>query len=197
MPEFPSEPTVEIARRLEIRGDDSSSWVAMLAPEGDAQSALDGLQADLSALLQRSVRFIDLKVSTFEELRAKLHEPSDDIVILVSSAALTPDQWSSVDLMRSALERKGPLIFWITAESLANLSEFAPNIRSFVGPSIFAAGPEGSFMSDEERDKRIQELVDHYGYSSEEFIKKIELKEMSPDPRFIEWLILLGRGDLV
>lgn len=197
MSDFPILPSVEIACRLEIRGEDSSSWVGVLIPPTDVQNALDGLRADLSSLLQRETRVLSLENGTFEELRAALHRPSNDIVILVVPIDLGAEKWSSVDLMRSALERTGPVILWVSANAFAGLSQFAPNIRSFIGPSIFAAGPEGGIMTDQQRNARLEELIGHYGYGNEEIVRKAESKELPPEPHFVEWLVLLGRGDLV
>jgi hypothetical protein len=196
LPEFPAQPSVEIARRLELRGVDSWSWIALLVPLEDSQNALDGLRADLSALLQKPTRTINLKDSAFEQLRADLHEPADDIVILLGSD-LAPETWSSLDLMRSALERSGPAILWISADALANLSELAPNVRSFIGASIFAMAPEGGIMTEQDRLNRLKALAEHYGQSNEEIVRKAQSKELRLDPHFVEWLVLLGRGDLV
>jgi hypothetical protein len=197
VPEFSTEPSVEIARRLEIRGDDSSSWVVVLTPLEDREKELEGLRADLSSLLQKNARVINLKGNTFDRLREDLHRPANDIVILTAIVDLTPDKWSSMDLMRSALERMGPIIFWMSMSAFSQLSAFAPNIRSFIGPSIFALGPEGGIMTENERQNRLEDLIRHYGKSNEEIIRMGELKELPRDSHFVEWLVLLGRGDLV
>jgi hypothetical protein len=197
MSEFPSEPSIEVARRLEIRGYDSSSWIAILVPLQNLETALDGLRADLSALLQRKTRLFDLRGSTFETLRALMHEPSDDIAILMATASLGQEKWASLDLMRSALERRGPVVLWISLEAFAELAEFAPNIRSFIGASVFVSGHDGGIMSATERQGRLDQLSRHYGYSHEEILRKAEARELSPEPRLVEWLVLLGRGDLV
>jgi hypothetical protein len=197
VPEFPTHPSVEIARRLEIRGENSFSWVVVLIPPGDSEIALEGLRANLSSLLEKNTRLINLLESTFEQLRTDLHQPADDIAILVANGDLSPDKWSSLDLMRSALERRGPVILWLSFGALNLLAEFAPNIRSFVGPSIFAAGPEGGIMTEKDRHSRLEELTRHYGQSNDEIVHKAESRELPLDPHFVEWLVLLGRGDLV
>ncbi len=180
-----------------MRGDDSFSWIAILIPAGDAGNALEGLQNDLASLLSRGTRVLSLTDSTFQQLRAEVHQPSDDVVILTAADDLTPDKWSSVDLMRSALERKGPMILWISPDAFAGLSQFAPNVRSFVGASVFVAGPDGSLMTEEERQNRLRDLAQNYGQTDEDIIRKAQSNELPPEPHFVEWLVLLGRGDLV
>jgi len=197
VPEFPAQSSVELSRRLEIRGGNSSSWVAVLHPIADAQTVLDGLRDDLSSLLQKNTRILDLDTSSFEQLRKELHQPADDIVILTAVDELPPEKWSALDLMRSALERRGPLILWLSPGAFTTLSEFAPNIRSFIGPSIFAASPEGGIMTEEERKNRLGELALHYELTDAEIVHRAESGELPPEPEFVEWLVLLGRGDLI
>jgi hypothetical protein len=188
---------VNIARRLEIRGPDSRSWIVLLPPVSGGASALRGLVADLSALLQREVRLFDLRNTTSEHIVEAFHQPKDDIAVLFANVSPEPELWSSLDLMRSALERKGPVIFWLPADCVAGLSEHAPNIRSFIGGSVYVVSGDGGLMTQEERDKRLGELTKRYGLTNEQIVQRAESKTLSSEPHFIEWLVLLGRGDLV
>jgi len=160
-------------------------------------SALSGLVDDLSGLLQRDVRPIDLEAISPEELIEALQKPRDDVAILSANVSPGPALWSSLDLVRSALERKGPVIFWLPTESVALLSEHAPNIRSFIGGSVYVVGGSGGLMTEQERRKRLEELAKRYQMTNEEIVKRAEAKTLSSKPHFIEWLVLLGRGDLV
>jgi len=82
-------------------------------------------------------------------------------------------------------------------DAVGRLTEFAPNIRSFIGSSIFLAGPEPGIMTDKERESRLEELRQHYQLSDQEIVRRAEAKELPPEPHFVEWLVLVGRGDLV
>lgn len=195
MPEFSSQPFFEIARRLEIRGE--NGWLAVLSPATDSSAGLDQLQADLRSVLQKPTRAIQLQPSTFEELREAMHQPDDDAVILSSGTSLTQEKWRSLDIMRSALERKGPVILWLSPGDVANLTGYAPNIRSFIGASIFLAGPDGSIMTDAERQERLNDLSQHFGFTGDEAVRRAEAGESPHEPEFVEWLVLLGRGDLL
>ncbi len=195
MPEFSTQPFFEIARRLEIRGE--TGWIAVLSPATDSAAVLDQLQTELQSILQKPSRVILLKPSTFEELREALHQPDDDAVVLSGGTGLTPEKWRSLDVMRSALERNGPVILWLAPGDIANLADYAPNIRSFIGGSIFFAGPDGGIMTETERQERLTELSQHFRLTGEEVVRKAEAKELPLEPEFVEWLVLLGRGDLV
>jgi len=193
--DFESQPFVEIARRLEMR--DGHGWIAVLSPPSSRALALDELQTELRSILQVPTRVVPLDTFTFEGLREALQQPNDDAVVLSAGAELTPEKWSRLDIMRSALERIGPVIFWLAPNDVANLTGSAPNIRSLIGASIFIAGPDGGIMTEEERRERLKELVQYFGLSNEEIVRRAESKELPPEPEFVEWLVLLGRGDLV
>lgn len=195
MPEFSTQPLFEIARRLEICGE--AGWVAVLSPATDSTAALDQLQTELQSALQKPARVIELEPSTFEELREALNQPDDDAVILSGGTGLTPDKCRSLDIMRSALERKGPVILWLAPDDIANLANLAPNIRSLIGGSVFLAGPDGGIMTETERQARLNELSERFGFSGDEALRKAQARELPHEPEFVEWLILLGRGDLL
>jgi hypothetical protein len=195
VPDFATEPFVEIGRRLEMRAD--HSWIGILSADADPAAACDDLVAELQAFLQVPARVVPIKPVGFSALREALHQPENDAVILFAGAGLDASDWSSLDLMRSALERPGPVVLWMAPDSVAQLTESAPNIRSFIGSSIFVAGPDGGIMTDEERQRRLQELREHYRTGDEEIVRRAESKELPAEPEFVEWLVLLGRGDLV
>jgi hypothetical protein len=195
VPDFTSQPFVEIARRLEIEGP--HSWLAILSPPGDPTAACAALSTELESLLQIPVRVVPVKGSSFETLREQLHQPEDDGVILFAGPDLEVGEWSSLDTMRSALERTGPVVLWISPDAVSQLTESAPNIRSFIGSGVFVAGPEPGIMTDDERESRLQELRQHYQLSDQEIVRRAEAHELPPDPHIVEWLVLLGREDLV
>ncbi len=195
MPEFSSQPFFEIARRLEIRGE--TGWLVVVNLATDSIAASNELQSELQSVLQKPARVIQLEPSTFENLREALNKPADDAVILSSGTGLTPEKWRSLDIMRSALERKGPVILWLSPEDIASLAEHAPNIRSFVGGSIFLAGSDGGLMTEAERLGRLKELSEHFGFGDDAAVRRAIAKDLPHEPEFAEWLVLLGRGDLV
>jgi hypothetical protein len=197
MPDFISEPAFEIGRRLEIRGPDSYAWVAVLKPAQDPDAALANFSVDLSAALDAPVRTVHAGDTSVEQLRAVLHAPADDPVLIADMDQHDVDYWRTVDVNRSGLVRRGPLVLWLSAEGLAELCVHAPNLRSFLGGSIFQLGTQGENMSEPERLRRIEELVSHYRLTSEEVVRRAELGTLPTEPQFVEWLVLLGRGDLV
>jgi hypothetical protein len=74
-----TEPAFEIGRRLEIR--ESYAWFVVLRPAED-EDALANFVADLSAVLDQTVRIVHSFGSSFEKLRNELNEPAADPVLM-------------------------------------------------------------------------------------------------------------------
>jgi len=102
-----------------------------------------------------------------------------------------------MDMNRSRLERDGPLIFWISPEQFSQISRYAPNIRSYVGGSIFRVTPDADSIDNAQRLQRLSELSSHYGWTNDELISRAANGTLPAEPEFVEWLVLLDRGDLI
>ena len=194
MTDFLTEPAFEIGRRLEIRG--SSAWFVVLRP-AEEEDAMANFVADLSAVLDQPVRVVRSSGSSFERLRSELGESACDPVLISDLDQADAERWRALDVNRSAWLREGAVVLWLSAAGVTNLCSYAPNIRSIVGGSIFNLGTDGGAMTVAERDQQIADLESHFEMNSAEVIKQAESGVLPSEPHFVEWLVLLGRGDLV
>jgi len=185
----------DIAERLELLGETPHSWTALIAT-ADNEVLLDDVTAELSAILHRQVRVLPLS-QPIDELSDALQEPADDIVVLTAGQTIEPDQWSAIDMNRSRLERNGPLIFWISTAQFSQISRGAPNIRSYIGGSVFRVTPDADSIDEVQRHHRLSELSAHYGWTNEEVVSRAAEGGLPAEPEFVEWLVLLDRGDLI
>lgn len=190
---FLEQPAFEIGRRIEIRG--GNTWVVVLGPDRTDDS-IAGFVADLSASLSRAVRVVT-GAGSMDGLLTALARPADDPVLIADLDGVDAEGWRALDINRSGLAREGAVILWLSSYGLANLSRFAPNFRSFVGGSIFPLSPDGSTLTPEERASRIAELEGQFRMTSEQAIAQAVAGIQPSDPLFVEWLVLLDRGDLV
>ena len=195
MPDLEPRPGHEIARRLELRG--GHAWAVVLKPPDAAAPALDALEDELDVYLGGPVRTMDASEFSIADLREQLQTPPDDTVVLTGLEDLNEQRWTALDINRDGMARQGALVLWLSPEGILGLCRHAPNLRSFIGGSIFHLGPDGGIMSDDERQRRLVELVDHYKLSSPQVIEMAEARKLPPEPEFAEWLVLLGRGDLL
>ena len=194
MIDFITQPAFEIGRRLEIRGP--SAWFVVLRP-AEEEDALPNFVADLSAVLDRPIRVVRISGSSFEKLRGDLRESADDPVLVTDLDGADAERWRALDVNRSAWLREGAVVLWLSAAGVTNLCAYAPNIRSIVGGSIFHLGTDGGAMTATERDQRIADLESHFEMTSAKVISLAESGGLPAEPHFVEWLVLLGRGDLV
>jgi hypothetical protein len=195
MTDFIKEPAFEIGRRVEIRGP--YAWFVLLKPATDVESALDAFVAEFSAFRGQPVRILGDIVPTLEKLRSNLTHPATDPIVIVDLDQADADFWRAMDINRSGLLREGPVILWLSSVGLTGLCEHAPNIRSFVGGSIVYLGIQGDAMTASERQQRISDLESHFHITSAEVIRRAESGTLPTEPHFVEWLVLLDRGDLV
>jgi hypothetical protein len=185
----------EIAERLDLLDDAPRSWMALVPATRNGELQSD-LTSELSAILERPVRVLPLAVP-IEKLSESLHEPSDDVVVLIGSPAIAVGEWSTMDMNRSRLEREGPAILWLSPEQVSQMSQYAPNIKSYVGGSIFRVTPDEIPINESDRKRRLEELSDQYGWSNQELISRASSGGLTSEPEIAEWLVLLGRGDLI
>lgn len=185
----------EILERIELRGEDAHSWIAIVGPASAV--GIFATELESQSDLNTKVRIVDIEGLLLSDIRNKLQSPSNDHVILIEFEGRSKEFWSGLDINRSALERAGALFFWLTHNALSDLCRYAPNIKSFVGTAIFPfRGPKGA-LTTEKRKERLSELAEKFRMSDAELIKKAERHQIEPEPEFVEWLLLLGRGDLV
>jgi hypothetical protein len=197
MVEFAYKPSYEIARRLEMRGEGSYSWSILIKPPSSDVAALQEFAEELEAFVRQKPRIVDITGLLVGDLREQLQEPPGDPVLLVGFDERSPEFWSAVDLNRSSLERSGAVVFWLSAAGVSDLCTHAPNLRSFIGGSIFVVGSTGGEMAANERAERLRDLSAFYGLTNDQIIEKAMKRELPREPEFVEWLVLLGRGDLV
>lgn len=195
MTDFVKEPAFEIGRRVDIRG--AYCWFVILKPTAEVEAALEAFVSEFSAFLGQPVRILSGVAPTLDNLRGDLTHPATDPVVISDLDQANADFWRALDINRNGLLRGGPVILWLSTTGLASLCEYAPNIRSFIGGSIVHLGIHGDVMTASERQQRISDLESHFGIPSAEVIRRAEAGTLPTEPHYMEWLVLLDRGDLV
>jgi hypothetical protein len=152
---------------------------------------------ELAELVPVSVRDIEIRTLLSTAIVPTLRHPADDLIFLFSERGFDEATWQSIDLRRSMFERPGSIIFWLNSHDLDLLTNYAPNIRSYIGLSVFQNNPNSIYMSDDEKMSRLQELRHRFGRSDADTIRLAEEGNLEGTPSHTEWLILLGRGDLL
>jgi hypothetical protein len=196
MSEFARHPAFDIARRLEIRGQDSFSWLVILGDSHDI-TQIEEIADEVRLVGDTKARIVNAHPFNLEELRQQLRQSAEDVVFLLGLDQASDGDWAVLDVNRSAIERPGAIIFWLSLESIARLNSQAPNLRSFIGGSIFILSENGGMLTEPEREQRLAELEIQYGLSGHAILNLAREGQLPTEPDFAEWLVLLGRGDLL
>lgn len=115
------------------------------------------------------------------------------------------DGWAKLDRDRSRLERAlvnadggcaTVVVLVLDRETYGALQFYAPNLTSWIGGSAFELAAEAP-LSSVVRELRLEELRQWADMTDDDVIRRAADKTLPADPYFAEWLVLLGRGDLL
>ncbi len=127
----------------------------------------------------------------FDDLRAR---PRADIVLVKGLGQLTRAHAARLDELRNALLSGPQLIFVITEDVGERVSRELPNFWAWIGARCFAYNPAEGAM---DVAARLESLRVAHELEHAEVIRRAEAKTLPLTPTFVEWLILLERGDLL
>jgi hypothetical protein len=176
--------------------DESGAWRALIADDPAADGVLEELSSEWAAEQDQGSRIVDAAGVAPERLIGELRTPDNDLVVIKGLHAWTDAGLAALDINRSALQRQGPVILWLPMQGLVRLFQHAPNLRSWIGGSVFHAVLDRGLMSDAERQEHLDQLRTHYGKSDEDVIREAQEGILPSDPEYTEWLVLMGRPDL-
>ncbi len=185
----------EIADNLHLG---PGGWSLVIAGNAELPATASELADELTFLLE------DDQVGTVHVLREAITERSLfealaklnclDFVLL----PVTVDQMATVapllDYGRSRL-LGGPRGVVLTSEAaIPILANNAPNFWSWIGPNVWKEDRTCGRM---DREARLRSLRNGTGLTDADVVRQAEAGTLVLDPIFSEWLVLLGRGDLL
>ena len=188
-------PTFEIVRLIDLQPQGGAGYCLVVAPS--ASAFRNELREEVDLQLSESLRVIDASGLTVASLLDRLRTSRAAVAIVTGFDRWTDDQFIALDVNRSRLETGAFLVFHADLETARRFLAHAPNVRSFLGPNIFAWAPDDSAMNPREVADRLKQLRDHYDLSDAEVLDRAARNDLPPDPEFVEWLVLLGRSELV
>lgn len=182
----------DLARTLPLK---PGAWTLMTVEAPKHESAISDLMAELKAAGE-PCRRIAVGADQHGWI-ASLQDPSTDIAVLEGFADWSSQDWEEADYLRARLSRAGAQVWVLPSRSASDMMSHAPNIASYVGGNTFGVCPDAAYMDEAEVAERLKALEGHYGFSAQGLIAKAEKNELAWEPEFAEWLVLLGRGDLI
>jgi hypothetical protein len=182
----------ELALRIQVLRD-TAAYLGYVAAQDSAEDVIAELTEEVSALAP-TVRVARLAVTHGDELVDSVALRSEEIVLL-DVTALAGDDWSTVDRRRSDLAHRGVVVFIVTEVGFEALMRHAPNLASWLSGEVFAVAHDEA--ATDLCAQRLAALRVWGGCSDEEVVAKAAAGSLPRDPEYAEWLILLGRADLL
>lgn len=186
----------ELAFRI-VESAEPNAW--MVAVTSRASTAAS-LCAELEQLRDPGDRPpVMVTVETATALFEAVHACPRGAMVVLGAAMFPDEDWRRLDANRTRLVRGDITVLILDEIGAGRLENLAPNLASWVGGRVWriaddAAEPE---LSRSEIDQRLATLEAWAGHSGGEVIRLAEAGQLPRDPEYAEWLILLGRGDLL
>jgi hypothetical protein len=176
-------------------------WSVLVINDDDIFEVLEELTDGIEIFVESSVENINVeeKVDSFNLGGIDdIFNPNINYFLLWGFDNWANSQWRQLDHLRSSLDhekRCGLLI--MSQKSVEKMINNAPNFSSWIDGKIFCLQLGAEILTHEEGELRLIALREWSGLSNAEVIEKAQTHQLPSEPEYCEWLILLGRGDLI
>jgi hypothetical protein len=177
----------ELASRIAL-DEPTGSW--FVVGVGD-EHRLSLLGEDIENLVDHPVAVVH--VTDRDSLVNASHEHAGGVALFFTPGGL---EELCLDDARSRLQRQHAAVLAIPEPEISRLVTIAPHFVGWAGNRVFLV-EEDRFLDSEAQEERLEALREHYGMSDEEFLAKVEHGRLSLEPDHAEWLVLLGRSELL
>ena len=186
-------PQSEFVRRA-IERTGRNSWLALVVPDGRLAELVEQVTAGIAAEVEGDVVCVDAPSDAEALVRAGR---CAGILIAALGDRWPPDTWSRLDALRSRLQRENRTVLVLSESAASHVFKDAPHFaRNFTG-SVWDLAAEPDQMSEGDRLDRIASLERWAELSTPEMIARAQARTLPSDPQYAEWLVLVGRSDLL
>jgi hypothetical protein len=184
----------EILQRISSRPNDNF-WSILVTAPAQQQQALTELEESIPIFIDEAVKVIAIT----PDVELLIHEvqSSEAYILLWQFDIWQQKQWQQFDYARSRFSHKKGGILLLTPHSAAQFQIYAPNFASWIGPRVYDLQLGLEILTEAESQQRLEALQQFTGKTDAEIIRLAETGQLPRDPEYGEWLVLLGRGDLL
>lgn len=186
----------EFAAQLEV---DSSAdrWYRLVLPvDSEPAVVATRIAQEISSVLEQPAVCIDASGGPTELVQCTRQAVLHPMVVF-GVDRYTDADWHHVDLLRSQLVGGRTKVLLSGPGVIGQMENFAPNLTSFIGGATWQLDFGADSLSPEEREIRLAALRRAWQQSDDEIVALAIRKALPPEPDFAEWLVLLGRGELL
>jgi hypothetical protein len=193
---LPLKSTDELLQRIGAQPD-GNVWTVLVVDASDIKVLIEELSETIGIFSECEVKIISARNGGLN-LVSQIEESSEDYILVWFFETWNSEDWYILDSARSRqLTKKRGGILILPSTSAKMMLNSAPNFCSWVGSRIYALAKDSEFLTDPEREVRLSTLREWSGLSDAEVIASAECHQLPPMPEYGEWLVLLGRGDLI
>jgi hypothetical protein len=170
-------------------------WSVLVTSPEQQQQALTELEESIPIFIDEVVTVITIT----PDVEALIHavQASEAYILLWQFDIWQPEQWQQFDYARSRFSHDNGGIILLTPNSAAQLQTYAPNFASWIGSRVYDLQLGLEILTEAESQQRLKALQQFTGKTDAEVIRLAETGQLPKDPEYGEWLVLLGRGDLL
>jgi hypothetical protein len=190
-----SKSTDELLQRIEAEPM-SNIWTVLVVDASDLNDALEKLSETIGIFAECDVQVISTQNGVLN-LVEEVIQSSEELVLIGNFENWSCEDWHQFDAARSQFSKPRGGFLILSDNSTELISNCAPNFCSWVGSRFYALDKSSEFLTISEREIRLSALRDWSGRSDAEVIACAEAHQLPPIPEYGEWLVLLGRGDLI
>jgi hypothetical protein len=185
----------ELWPRIRVQTE-GNTWSVIIVDDQDLVNAVEELAESIEIFLECKIQSIDVDTTKIEFISGI--ESDTDYILLWNFSNWSNTDWQELDYMRSRLDKgnRGGILI-LSQSAVEKMSSYAPNFSSWVGGRIFQMILGAEFLTTEESQSRLETLREWAGRSDTEIIELAKAHQLPSEPEYGEWLILLGRGDLI
>lgn len=182
-----------LAARLSVAAGDNP-WVLLAVASDAVETESEAFADELASVLDAPVERVH--AGSAQELIRTVQTKQDSALVIAGLDGLDADEWRRIDVNRSNLARTLPAVLVLDEAQVPAMLEHAPNLWSWLGGAVWRGVPETG-LDDEQRAERLSALRAHFGFDDAELVRRAEAGTSPPEPDIAEWLVLIGRGDLI
>jgi hypothetical protein len=186
----------ELLQRVGAQPDDGNVWFVLTLPFEHHAALAEDLGDVLEIFTESAVGSLsghDGGLPLVESIGAT----EATSLILSGFESWTIQDWRQIDALRSNLAVQRNAFLLLSEQATSLMLNHAPNLASWIGGRVYPFTYGTEFLTVEEQEDRLVSLRSWSGKTDDAIIALAESHQLSPEPEYGEWLVLLGRGDLI
>jgi hypothetical protein len=186
--------TDELLQRIGVQVN-GYIWTVLIVDQFALNSVVEELSETIGIFSECDIKAISVQGGTATLLEL-LEQSAQDYLILWGFETWSSEEWNRLNAARSQFaQTRGGLL--VLSSSVNTMLNYAPHFFSWVGSRAYELEKNSGFLTDQERETRLSALREWSGRSDSEVIESAACRQLPALPEYGEWLILLGRGDLI